>query len=395
MVMVIIVSVYVLLSLVYWVWMAYGSVRVVGAVPLLAKLNPVEPEHWPSVSVIVPARNEADKLGPAVQTLLEEDYQRLEIVLVNDRSSDATGEIIERAAEQDERVTAVHISELPQGWMGKVHALDTGLAASSCEFVLFTDADAHFKRGTLGKAVGYCLEKKLDHLAGFPELWRTNIVLESVIWVFIRGFLMLLSRPWAACKPGARAYMGIGAFNLVRRAAFEATEGFEWLRREVADDMGVGLLMKRSGARCGSMAAFGYVGLEWYGSLGEAARGAEKGFATVSQFSLVRTLAIGAVMLGMEIAPVLTMVPLFFDKVRIIGYLGVVVFGAFVFSVVVLGRWGKGRILPGLFGPLAVWLLVWMFVRAGIVGWRRGGVAWRGTLYGADELRGGGRVHFP
>ena len=395
MVIVIIVSLYVFLSLVYWVWMAYGSVRVIGAVPLLAKLNSADPEHWPSVSVIVPARNEALKLGSAVQTLLEEDYPRLEIVLLNDRSNDATGEIIERAAEQDERVRAVHISELPKGWMGKVHALDTGLAASSGEFVLFTDADVHFKKGTLRKAVAYCLEQRLDHLAGFPELWRTNFVVESVIWVFVRGFLTLLSRPWAACKPGARAYIGIGAFNLVRRAAFEATEGFEWLRREVADDMGVGLMMKRSGARCGAMAAFGYVGLEWYGSLGEAARGAEKGFATVSQLSLARTFAIGFGMLVMEIAPILTLVPLFFDKMRLIGYGGVVVFGAFVFSVVVLGRWGKGRILPGLLGPLAVWPLIWMFIRAGIVGSRRGGVAWRGTLYGADELRGGDRVRCP
>lgn len=395
MVIIIILAVYVLLSLIYWLWMAYGSVRVMQTVPLLAGLAPREPEHWPRLSVIVPARNEADKLASAVGTLLEEDYPELEIVLVDDRSSDETGEIVDRVAGQDERVRAVHIKELPEGWMGKVHALQRGLAESSGEFVLFTDADVHFKRGTLSKAVGYCLAQKLDHVAGFPDLWPSNLVLDSVIFVFIRDFLMFLSRPWSARKIGTRAYLGIGAFNLVRRAAFEATEGFEWLRREVADDMGLGLMMKRSGARVGSVAGFGNIGLHWYRSLSEAIKGAEKGFATLSEFSLGRTLGIGAVMLGMEMGPVLALIPLFFDKVRIIGYGGLAVFGAFVFSVVVLSRWGKTRIWPGLVGPLTVWLLVWMFVRAGIVGWRRGGVAWRGRLYSTDELRGGGRVHFP
>ena len=81
MVMVIIVSAYAFLSLVYWVWMAYGSVRVVRAVPLLSKLNSAKPEHWPRLSVIVPARNEADKLEEAARTLLAEDYPELEIVL--------------------------------------------------------------------------------------------------------------------------------------------------------------------------------------------------------------------------------------------------------------------------------------------------------------------------
>ena len=145
----------------------------------------------------------------------------------------------------------------------------------------------------------------------------------------------------------------------------------------------------------GSVAGFGNIGLHWYRSLSEAMKGAEKGFATLSEFSLGRTLGIGAVMLGMEMGPVLALIPLFFDRVRIIGYGGLAVFGGFVFSVVVLSRWGKTRIWPGLVGPLTVWLLVWMFVRAGIVGWWRGGVAWRGRLYSTDELRGGGRVHFP
>lgn len=382
-------------SLLYWLWMAYGSVRILQAVPLLAKLNPPQPLRWPSLSVIVPARNEADKLEAAAQTLLDEDYPNLQIVLVDDRSTDRTSQIIDRLAERDDRVKAIHISDLPEGWMGKVHALHRGFAQCSGQFVLFTDADVHFAPGTLRKALSYCLQRKLDHLAAFPDLWPTSFILDSMIFVFIRHFLMFVSRPWSACKPNSRAFLGIGAFNLVRRSAFEATEGFEWLRREVTDDMGLALLMKRSGAKCASVAAFGQVGLHWYTSIREAGVGAEKGFATLSNFSLSRTLAIALLTLVMEVAPIILLLFLFFDNLRLIGYAGVAVFIAFVFSIIVVTRWGKARILPNLASPLAAWLMAAMFIRAGLVGRRRGGIAWRGTLYSARQFREGKRVHFP
>ena len=278
--------------------------------------------------------------------------------------------------------------------MGKVNALQTGLAECSGEFVLFTDADVHFSKGTLGKAVGYCLEKKLDHLTAIPQRWPTGLVLDSVISVFLRVFFILMARPWAASKPGTRAYLGVGAFNMVRRSAFEATEGFQWLRQEVADDMGLGLLMKRSGAKCRCVAAFGNVGLHWYSSLAEAKSGAEKAHATLSNFRLGRTLAITLFTLAMEISPIVLLLPLFFDKLRLVGYGGIAIFGGFVFSVITVSRWAKARIWPNLLSPLTAWLMAAVFIRAGLVGWRRGGIAWRGTIYSAGEFRNGKRVHF-
>ena len=386
---------YTVLSLVYWLWMLYGAVRVRRAVPLLAELNVPEPEHWPRLAVIVPARNEADKLEEAARTLLEEDYPELEIVLVDDRSTDQTGQIIDRLAEKSDRVRAIHINELPEGWMGKVNALQTGLAECRGEFVLFTDADVHFAKGTLRKTVGYCLEKELDHLAAFPDLWQTNFLLDSMIFVFIRHFLVFISRPWSACNPKSRAFLGIGAFNMVRQSAFEASKGFEWLRQEVTDDMGLGLMMKRSGGRCGSVAAFGNVGLHWYRSVSEACIGAEKAYATLSNFSLGRTLAIALFTLALEISPVVLLLGLSFDKLRLVGYGGIAVFGLFVVSIIMISRWGRVRILPNLAGPATAWLMAWMFIRAGFVGWRHGGVNWRGTFYQDRKFRGGKRVHFP
>ena len=344
----ILLGVYAFLALLYWLWSAWCTVRLRRAVPLLANLDPPPPDRWPRLSVVVPARNEADTLEPAARTLLAEDYPDLEIILVDDRSSDETGRIVDRIAAGDTRVKAVHITELPEGWLGKVNALDRGLAESTGQFVLFTDADVHFQTGTLRKAVGYCEHEGLDHLAAFPDVWSAGFVVDAMLSVFLRHFSLFVTRPSAMEKADSRAFLGVGAFNLVRRKALEATEGFEWLRLEVADDMGLGLMMKRSGARCGVVAAFGHVGLHWYRSVAEAARGTEKAWATLSHFSLARTLATVLVVLAAEMSPFLLLLPLASERLRTTGYAGIGVLAAYVFCVIRLSRWAKVRVLPAL-----------------------------------------------
>ncbi|MBL7132660.1 MAG: glycosyltransferase [Phycisphaerae bacterium] len=391
----ILLGLYVFLALLYWLWSACCAVRLRRAVPLLANLEPPPPDRWPKLSVVVPARNEADTLEPAVRTLLGEDYPDLEIILVDDRSSDETGRIIDRIAAGDARVKAVHITELREGWLGKVNALDRGLGKSSGRFVLFTDADVHFRTGTLQKAIAYCEQQGLDHLAAFPDVWSAGFIVDAMISVFLRHFLFFVSRACALDKVASRAFLGVGAFNLVRRKALEATDGFEWLRLEVADDMGLGLMMKRSGARCGAVAAFGHVGLYWYHSVAQAARGTEKAWATLSHFSVVRTFAIALVTLAVEMSPVLSLLPLATERLRAIGYVGLGVFVAFVFCVVHLSRWAKVRAVPALAAPLAVLPLAIIFIRAAMIGRRRGGVVWRGTLYRAETLRKHMRVKLP
>jgi hypothetical protein len=391
---VVLLTIYVALALGYWTWAAWCAFRTLRGVPLLSRLHPPEPGRWPGLSVVVPACNEADHLEAAARTLLAEDYPDLEIILLDDRSTDATGEIVDRLAAEDDRVTAVHIVELPDGWLGKPHAMDRGFRQSTGEFVLFTDADVHFRKGTLRKAISHCLEHGLDHLTAFPDVWPSKILLDSTVAMFVRQNLIVNNRPWSVRNPRSKAFMGIGAFNLVRRAAFEATEGFEWLRLEVADDLGVGLMMKRSGARCDVIAAHGDVGLHWYRTLRETMRGAEKAYAA-AHYSILRALAIAPAILGVELAPVLTLLPLLSPRLRPLGYVGLAVSAAFVSSALMLHRWGACRLAPSLLGPLTAPAFVAMFLRACLVGWLRGGITWRGTLYPTEALRRGRRVSFP
>ena len=158
------------LCLLYWMRTAYGVLRVRSGVSILTKIDSSDPPDWPMVSVIVPACNEADKFESAARTLLAQDYANLEIILVDDRSTDSTGQIADRLADSDPRVRVLHITELPDGWLGKVHALDRGLAQCSGEIVLFTDADVHHRSDTIRRAVAFMQSEKLDHVAGCPSL---------------------------------------------------------------------------------------------------------------------------------------------------------------------------------------------------------------------------------
>jgi hypothetical protein len=393
-VLLILLAAYVLAGLAYWLWTAYAVFRMDRGVPHLDRLDVPAPPRWPALSVVVAACNEGDKIEAAARTLPASDYPDLQVVLVDDRSTDETGAIIDRLAAEDPRVRAVHVAELPDGWLGKVHALQRGLDECGGEFILFTDADVHFEGEALRKAVAYCQARGLHYLTALPMLWRTNLLLDALIGSFIRQ-LMAVARPWQLRDPNAGGFLGVGAFNLVRRSALEATEGLQWLRLEVADDAGLALMMKQSGACCELVNAFGLVGLHWYRTLGEAARGSERIFATPSNFSLARMLAMVPLMLALELAPILTPLALFCAPLRAVGFGGLAVLAVFLATAVLMSRWGRQPIGPLLLGPLLAPFSAVIAIRAGLLAWRRGGIVWRGTLYRTEALRAGQRVHLP
>ena len=122
-------------------------VRHRGAIPALPAVK--APGALPSLSVIVPARNEATAIGPALASLLAQDYPGLEIVAVDDRSTDGTGDVLRALAAANPSLRVLRIDDLPSGWLGKNHALWRGAQRSTGTWLLFTDADVVFAPGTL------------------------------------------------------------------------------------------------------------------------------------------------------------------------------------------------------------------------------------------------------
>lgn len=363
-------------------------IRTIRSIPSLAMDASPEPAAWPKVSLIVPACNEAERLESAVRTRLADDYPNLEVILVDDRSTDDTPAIVERLAASDPRVRAVHIYALPEGWLGKLHALHVGTQHATGAWLLYSDADVYFAPGTLRRAVARCEARGLDHMATIPDFIPQGLLVDACIDAFCRA-LVVGGRLWSVPDPRSRVAVGGGLFNLVRRSAFERTEGFPWLKLEVADDVALGQMLKRAGARPEVTLARGLVSLAFYDSVSEMAWGLEKsGFALLCRFSFaLLPLAVGGYLL-LDLGWAIGLA----SGVAAAQALGAYALALALAATVSLQRWA-GRSLRTI--PLmhvASLLFAWMVARSAWLVWRRGGVAWRGTLYSTDALRAGRRV---
>lgn len=362
-------------------------------VPALAKQNGPAPEHWPYLTIIIPACNEAAHLELAVSSLLRQDYPGFEIILVNDRSTDGTAAIVDRLAAADSRVQSVHIQSLPQGWLGKVHALHQGVARASGAWLLFTDADVHFTPDTLRRALCYALERGADHLALIPRMGLKHFWLEVAVRAF--GLLFFLATGASRVnRPGSRAFVGIGAFNLVRAETFRRTPGFEWLRLEPGDDVGLGLMIKQAGGVGRLAFAYDELRVDWYESLPAMFKGLEKNlFGPGSGYrwwlAVLQVLAIWTMLLGPPLAllagTVLASTPVWLAGAAAIGAHGLF---ACLYNE-------TPREIPVLFlFPLGVLLFTLMMIRAAYKCLRNDGIDWRGTHYPLKELRAGQRINF-
>ncbi len=336
----------------------------------------------PRLSVVFGARNEARAVAVAVRTMLALDYPDLEVVAVDDRSDDETGAILDTIARSDSRLRVLHVKALPEGWLGKNHALWAGAQVASGRLILFTDADVVFEPTVVLRAVIWMLENDVDHVAGATDVEARGLGLQ----LFIATFALFFNgyfRPWRAGDPNSKAYVGFGGFNLVRRDAYERAGTHAALAMDPLDDVNLGKALKETGSRqvCavpGSMAR-----VEWYESLGGAIRGLEKNtMAGVNwSFGLLFGGVVAQILLAAWpfVAAVTLAGPVRWLNVAIV--LVVVILHAAILRETSLPTW-----LPLLL-PIGVLLVVWTSVRAALLTYWRGGIEWRGTFYPLDRLR--------
>src|SRR5712692_8823511 len=212
--------------------------------------HPVTPTGNPRVAIIVPARNEEASIEQALTQLLALDYENYEVIAINDRSADRTGEIMDNVASASKgRLEVVHIRELPPGWMGKAHAMWTAARnAADCQWLLFTDADVMFRPDCLRRAIAYAETEPADHVVLFPRTVMKRPG-EKMMLAFFQLMFVFGHRPWKVADPKAKDHIGVGAFNLVRRSVYVAVGTYAALRFEVVDDMKLGKVIKNAGFR--------------------------------------------------------------------------------------------------------------------------------------------------
>jgi len=379
---------YAALAFAYWVPQLYGA-RKLNELPIVDEIvEDDERTEWPLVSVIITACNEEDTVEDAVRSRLEDYYPGLEIVLIDDRSTDGTGAIVDALAAEDSRITPIHIEELPEGWVGKVRAMEVGARATGGEWLLFSDADVQVRPGTIARAVSFAEGEGLDHLAILPEFLPAGALIDAVVSDFSR-ILCVLGRVWEISDPKSSAAAGSGSFNMVRRNALEATEGLEWLRLEIADDVTMGQMLKAAGARQQMAKGNGWVAVCFYPTIRAGMVGSERAlFTALGGCSLARCMVAGVGFAGLELAPLVLALQ---RRNMMLRFVGAALTGVQLAVAVVFNRWFGRPPCHSLVAPLGSLVMALLLVRAGVLGKARGGINWRGTFYPTPLLKSGRR----
>lgn len=340
-----------------------------------------EQTDGPLLSIIIAARNEEKDIESSIISQLKQNYRNIEWIVVNDRSTDQTGKIMDRLQETDTRIKVIHIRELPEAWLGKNYALYMGTQEAAGDFLLFTDADVHFEKQAIGKAISYFMKNKLDHLTAAPNLYGRGILLQSFIAFFMFGF-SYYKRPWMANRPRSKTGMGIGAFNMVTKNAYHAFGTHEAIKMRPDDDLMLGKKIKQLGLQQRLVTAMDLIEVEWYGSLKEALIGLEKNtFAGLHYRISMVLFAIAGVFIS-QVLPFITM----FSQDHLLLCAANIVLLAIVYTLIIKRMTSFSPLLFLLF-PITALVFIYSIIRASLLTFIRGGIVWRGTKYRLSELR--------
>ena len=348
-----------------------------------------DPVSWPRVSVVVPARDEGNKIEAGLRSLLASDYPNFEVIAIDDRSRDETGAIMDRLAREGEApdsqspLRVVHISALPDGWLGKNHALQVGATQATGDWLLFSDGDVVHAPQTLRRAMRFMVSGGIDHLAMFPE-FEAEGLFETA---FVTGFGVIFAagtQPYLIPTRLPRAYCGVGAYNLVRRSALERAGGFEPIKLDILDDVKLGKLLKRTGSCCAVLRAADGLRIRWQPGAWACITGLEKNAFASANYSVVQLLWIcGAttiVFCGPTAGAVLA------GDARS-GFVAAAVLSHLLYGATAR-LFGHSFWLFPMLMPSGL-AFVFAFLRSGWITLRQGGVRWRDTFYSLEMLRRG------
>ena len=348
----------------------------------LKDIEPLDRKDCPVVSIIAAARNEEKNIEEALRSLLNQDYKNFEVIMVNDRSTDGTKDILSRVCQSYSHLKTIHIEELPTGWLGKNYALHQGAQRATGEYLLFTDADVVMDKSALSKAMKYMLDKELSHLAIAPEIEVEGVFLNMMVGTFFYLFF-LGTRPWKAKDTKSKAFMGIGAFNLLEVQAYRTIGGHKAIAMRPDDDMRLGKLVKKNGYKQNVLFGEGMLRVEWYSSVREMIIGLSKNFFAGANYNVIIVLGWSVCLFMVFVFPLIA-VFVTSGVVQVINLL-IVLFSWFLYrdnaEFYGIKRWQA----VGL--PVTIPVFIYMICRSTIVTIVRRGIYWRGTFYPLDDLK--------
>ena len=352
-------------------------------VGVLRDTAPLSDGTLPRVSIIAAALNEAETIEPALRSLLALDYPNLEIIAINDRSTDATPQILERLAGEFSNLRVLHVHELPPGWLGKVNAMHQGAQLASGDYLLFTDADVIFEPSTIRRAIAYCERHAVDHLTLiFESITRSDLLRMMTLAMKICCFALV--KPWkVATSP--RHFIGVGAFNLVRATTYREIGGHAKLPLAVIDDVMLGQVIKQSGFNQHVLDGAGLVAVEWYRTPRDMYWGLMKSSFASLGYRVGALLFVTLLIFTLRAWPWLGF--LTGDLPTRLLCAGILVAETAIYLDVIRPTGWSRRCL--FYFPVTTTLQLILMWHSALRALWRGGVEWRGTFYSLEELRSG------
>ena len=283
-----------IISLMIWIIVAAWLITIVLTLYGLSRQKRLLPTNRltligsdaPLVSVLVPARNEQHRvLADCIRSILAQDYGSFEVVAVNDRSTDATGAILQTLANSDDRLRVIEGEELPPGWLGKAYAMHQAFSQARGEWILATDADMIFDKTALRTAVANTLEREADAMTLIPHFqagsfWE-RVMIPTWAWA-----LLMFTVFYRVNNPKSKGAVGIGGFFLMRRRTLERAGGYEALKDEVLEDVRLAEMIKRSGGNLLAEYAPSLLSTRMYRSFSEMWECCTKNWFSGVKFSL-------------------------------------------------------------------------------------------------------------
>jgi chlorobactene glucosyltransferase len=364
--------------------------------PRLSAFAPQAADGAPLVSIIVPARNEAVNISVCLASLLNSVYPNFEIVVVDDGSSDGTGDIVRILADHsDGRVQLIDGEPLPAGWLGKPWACWQGYRRASGELLLFTDADTRHEERLLGHAVGALLSRGADMTSVMPRqlmggFWE-RLILPHIFALISLRFINL-ERVNRTANP--RDVIANGQFMLIRREAYEAIGGHEQLRAEIVEDQRIAQRLVTAGRRILIAHAEDLMETRMYRSLRGIIEGWTKNLAIGSRRAAPAWAApavpwlIALFLVGLWVVPPVTLVVALLTPVSpwVQGW-SIAVTAASLLFWMLANAVQRVPLLYVLIFPIGALVAAGLFVRSVV---RGPNVAWKGREYrveaGAGEV---------
>ncbi len=263
----------------------------------------------PLVSIIVPMRNEEQHVDTIISSLLKQDYPNVELLVMDDGSTDQTAALVQAWQAKDDRIHLHTIAALPAGWAGKSHALHEGALRAKGEWLLFTDADTVHAPQTLRLMMGHARSHSLDLLSLLPDMQLIGPAMRLLTPIGIQ-ILSLRATPEAMrSQPRAHA-VAVGQYLLVKRATYVETHGYDQpgLRQTFADDVDLAEMIKQRGYRLDIVSGKGLVSNIQWTDAKSAWQGWRKSTTSLAQKMPLAMLAAALFFLGLGFAPLLALI---------------------------------------------------------------------------------------